>query len=127
MYGTISTWFYKHLAGIQQVQDGFEKLHIAPKLPTDMKYASASVQTIRGSVSSSWNKTVQGLEINLEIPFGSTVVFDVPHGYTSVYENEKCLFMDGIFYPVNGISAGVFADGIVKLTLGSGKYHFIAR
>jgi len=127
MYGTVSTWFYKHLAGISAVEEGFKRFSIAPKVPTEMRFAKASMETVRGRVVSGWEKTVKGLEMEIEIPFGSEVELIIPKGYTSLYEKDTCIFINDKFTAVPGVETAAFENGVLKLVLGSGKYSFIAR
>ena len=56
--GSIDSWFYKALAGINvdPSKPGFENIIIKPHVLGDLKHVSASVNTIRGTVSSSWKK-----------------------------------------------------------------------
>ncbi len=62
MFGSVDAWFYKALAGINADSSapGFEKIIIRPQVPGDLSYVSASVNTVRGLVSSSWRKAVSG-------------------------------------------------------------------
>jgi hypothetical protein len=62
MFGSVGYWFYRNLAGIQQSTDsvGFEKLQFVPPNDRALLYGTlsnitASINTIQGTVSSSWS------------------------------------------------------------------------
>ncbi|MHA1328348.1 MAG: alpha-L-rhamnosidase-related protein, partial [Promethearchaeota archaeon] len=42
MLGSVDTWFYKHLVGIQPIEPGWKKIKIKPFFPDDMKFANSS-------------------------------------------------------------------------------------
>ena len=54
MFGSVGAWLYKALAGINLDPRavGFEKIRIEPQMVRDLIYASGSVDTLRGRVSS---------------------------------------------------------------------------
>ena len=58
MFGSVSEWFYKALAGIQPAPDavGFDKIVIKPQPVGDLRWVRASHDTARGRVSSAWEK-----------------------------------------------------------------------
>jgi alpha-L-rhamnosidase len=80
MMGSIDAWFYKTLAGIQidEKHPAFENIIVKPYLAKDLTYASASVETIRGAVSSEWEINDSGLKLNVRIPFNTTAEIYIP-------------------------------------------------
>lgn len=103
MYGTISTWFYKHLGGISPLAPAFEEIRIAPKLPTDLAHASAVLHTVRGKVTSNWKRTEDGLLMDIVLPFGSTGCIHIPEGY-QIYQinGETYTKNDTVLHVVTG-------------------------
>ena len=67
MFGSIGAWFYKALAGINPdpAKPGFERVVIAPQVVRDLKWASGSLDTIRGTVASSWSRSDNGLRLEV--------------------------------------------------------------
>ena len=51
MFGSVGSWLYKALAGINLAPDaiGFEKIRIEPQMVRDLRHAAGSVQTYRGT------------------------------------------------------------------------------
>ena len=60
-----TAWMITHLAGIQATH---QKLVLAPNFPADLDWASASVETHRGTIKSSWKKTDGRIEWNIVVP-----------------------------------------------------------
>lgn len=81
MYGTISAWFYKHLAGIAPTSPAFETVTIAPKLASGLDDASAIVHSVRGDVASGWKRTAEGIHMDVILPLGTTADICIPEGY----------------------------------------------
>src|SRR5579863_7842435 len=56
MFGSVGAWFYRALGGINLEKDGagYAHIRIEPQIVRDLTSASASIETIRGTVSSSW-------------------------------------------------------------------------
>jgi alpha-L-rhamnosidase len=83
MFGTVNEYFYKYLAGIQAPTNqgttvGYKKIHIKPYIPDDMEWAEASVETVRGTVSSRWEKSGNGLKLNITIPSNTSGKISIP-------------------------------------------------
>ncbi len=123
MLGSIDSWFYKALAGID-VDDsgpGFEKFNIKPFVPPGISFIKASRETVRGLVSSSWRMNENKLELTIKVPVNSTATVYIPtNSVGNVTEN--------------GISAKD-AEGVTFLrrdgqyavySVLSGRYNFIS-
>lgn len=129
-FGSIGAWFYQALAGINLVQDapGFRRIRIEPHVVRDLGWASATVETIRGTVSSSWRRTAGGLRLEVTVPVGSEAEVHVPKfGQTSVVikEGDQVVWKNKTFYPGSpGISAARDTDTAVVFQTGSGGYMF---
>ena len=88
-------------------------------MPEDLSFVNASTETIRGVVSTSWKKSVNGFEMNVEIPFNCSAMIHVPSVEgTNISEN-------GI--PIEENSDVEFVSnevGYSVLKVSSGKYYF---
>lgn len=124
MYGTISTWFFKHLAGISPLEPGFKKLRIAPKLPQKLDHAEGKLETVLGEVVSKWEKTESGLKMELSVPFGAEAIVEIPQEYS------QALSCNG--QEISAAQAGVVSvertgDGAFVLALSSGQFSLLAQ
>ena len=77
----IDPWFYTVLAGINadETAPGFKKFTIKPFIPDhDLDWVKASVQTIHGFISSSWQKKPGGLKLEVNVPVNTTATVFIP-------------------------------------------------
>jgi alpha-L-rhamnosidase len=130
MFGTIDAWFYKVLAGINidPSHPGFQRFTIKPYVIGDLDHVSASVQTIRGLVSSSWRKEKDSLTLDVLVPVNSQAKVSVPLlGLEEpvVRENKEAIYRNGSYvHGVAGISSGTREDSYATFEVGSGSYSF---
>lgn len=133
MFGTVDAWFYKVLAGIglDPAGPGFRRIIIKPYPVGNLKYASASVKTIRGTVSSSWARHDRSLVLNVTLPFNSEAKVHIPKmGLEKVIvkEGEKTIWENGSYVEgVAGITGGREDGDYVTFDVGSGSYSFKVR
>ena len=83
--GTYEEWFYTHLAGITNPDNGYETFTIKPHILGDLTNVTCTVNTVRGQIESSWVKSEDGtVTMKVTVPFGSTatVVFPVSNTVT---------------------------------------------
>jgi alpha-L-rhamnosidase len=124
MFGSVSEWFFKALAGIQPAPDavGFDRILIKPQPVGDLKWARATYHSVRGPVSSAWEKTDGQFKLRVTIPANATATVHVPaDDARRVTENGRSATASpGVkFLRMQG-NAAVFA-------VGSGNYEFASR
>lgn len=135
MYGTISTWFMKHLAGIRPDEEypGFERFIIKPLIPGDLEYVSASLLTLKGEIRSAWRKIGNSLIMDVAVPFNSRARLFIPKlgrvaGDIIIKEGEVAVWADS--HAANrpqGIE-NIYDEGeYTVLELASGNYSFRQR
>jgi len=130
MLGSIDAWFYKVLAGINidPSAPGFERIIIKPHVVGDLKYVSASVNTIRGTVSSIWRREGNSLVLEVSLPVnskGKVYVPDLGLKNPVVREGDKIVWKDGAYIQgVPGITSGKREAGYIVFEVGSGTYLF---
>jgi len=130
MLGSIDAWFYKALAGINIDPDapGFERIIIKPHIVGDLKYVSASINTIRGTVSSSWRLEGNSLILEVSIPVNSRGEIHVPDlGLENpvVTESGKVVWRKGVYVKnSSGVISGRREKGYIVFEIGSGSYSF---
>jgi alpha-L-rhamnosidase len=79
-YGAVIDWVYRHLAGLAPDPDapGYRHVLLAPKPARGIEWASASVETAYGTVSTSWRTAEDSLIAEVELPFGTSGTFTAP-------------------------------------------------
>ena len=95
MYGAVGSWFYSHIAGLIPLSNGWERFSIKPHIPTDLLYAEAHLDTMRGDVSIKWFKRYDELHIHINVPYGTTATYE--------YSEDKKTLTHGFYnftYPI---------------------------
>ena len=128
--GSIGQWFYQQLAGIQpnDAGPGYGKLTLAPNVVGDLTSVSASEQTVRGSVTSAWQRNGTTLTYRVTIPVGASATIDLPllgGKNSTVREGARTVYAAGRAAQSDpGLSVGAGTDQSLTLTAGSGTYSF---
>ncbi|TFG97250.1 MAG: hypothetical protein E4H13_11205 [Calditrichales bacterium] len=120
MMGSIDAWFYKVLAGIRldESRSAFQNIVISPFIAEGLNNAQAALETIRGKVVSKWEKTDDGLVMNIEIPFNCQAEIHFPATDENViFENNKALKDNPDFTRI--------APAVFKVP--SGNYRFTVK
>ncbi len=130
MLGSVGAYFYKHLAGIQPVSSapGFRRIVMRPTVVRDLEWASGTVDSVRGPITSDWRRNGSGLEWKVVVPFGSEAEIHMPRfnlrniqiteSGQSVWKNDR--YQAG----VAGITGAAQSGEEIVVTAGSGEYHF---
>jgi len=128
---SVDAWFYKVLTGINldPVSPGFRYILIKPHPVGDLRYVSASLKTVRGTVSSSWIKSDRAFKLRVVIPFNSQAKINVPKmGWSRVRvkEGKKIIWKKGSFVEgAEGISFEGEEKNYIIFKIGSGLYSFV--
>lgn len=131
MMGSVDAWFYRALAGIKVEAEnaGYRHFRIEPQVVRDLAWASATVGTVRGNVTSSWTHTPGVVTLEVDVPVNSTASVSIPkdlemtqatvrEGDRTVWENNH--FVEG----TPGIRGAKYENGRVAFEVGSGHYAF---
>lgn len=92
MFGSVSEWFYKWLAGIRPDPDypGFEKFILNPSLPEGLSHINGSYNSPFGEIVSNWeNYGIEKQKFEIAIPNGSSALVILP-----VSEQQKITFSE---------------------------------
>jgi alpha-L-rhamnosidase len=127
LFGSIQKFLFRDLAGIRRDNPGYETFSIEPQVVGGLEYAAASVNTVRGLVSSSWHKD-DSFRLNVGIPPNTRATVRVPtdeifhplvtEGETIIWEHDR--FVSG--HP--GVTGGSRNEGSLVFAVGSGNYSF---
>jgi len=109
--GTYEEWLYAYLAGIRDMQNGYETVVIDPYITGELDYVNCEIDTIRGKLESSWSLNGKALTVDVTIPTGTTATIYLPS--TEVYTNAT-----------EGLIDAEEIGGKTVLTVGSGTYQF---
>ena len=80
MFGAPVAYFFEYLLGIQQTEAscGYSELVISPQAISKFNRMSGSMDTPKGTVSVSYEKTSEGVKFNISIPAGCKASFRIP-------------------------------------------------
>ncbi len=130
MFGSVGAWFYQALGGINLGSDGagYRRIRIEPQIVEDLGWASASVNTIRGMVSSSWTKGPGIVTLDVLIPVNSEAKVVIPKlDMTDIVVREgdqvvweKAHYVAG----VAGLTGAKEDSNAIIFDVGSGDYSF---
>ncbi|MDR3716955.1 MAG: family 78 glycoside hydrolase catalytic domain [Puia sp.] len=123
MFGSVSEWFYRSLLGINPAEDavGMDKVELKPYIPGGLRFAKGYYQSVRGRISSEWEKKGGVLYWRIVIPPNTSARIFVPCG------QGDTLFESGRPVPDAGGEGFLFAgraSGFSIFEAGSGSYHF---
>ena len=136
MWATIDEFLYRDLAGISgpeyygpgDTAPGFREIHIRPQVLGKLKYARASMTTVRGVVSSSWRIDGDSFSLDVTLPPGSEGTISVPVTglkTPAIAEGGKPVWKGGSYVKgVAGITAAKRNGDYVTFDVGSGVYSF---
>jgi alpha-L-rhamnosidase len=131
MFGSVGAWFYQALGGInlETGSSGYRHIRIQPRVARDLHWASATMETIRGTVSSSWTQGPGGVTLHVAIPVGADAHVVLPKlpelSEIVIEENGRVVWEKGHFVSGDPGIAGAVSDGDdFVFDLGSGDYSF---
>ncbi|TWO32486.1 Bacterial alpha-L-rhamnosidase [Seonamhaeicola sediminis] len=92
MFGTVSEWFYRWLAGIRPNPDhpGFKEFFISPKTPEGLNSVNCSYQSPFGAIVSNWKKTTDGYTYQFTVPANTKAYVTLP-----ISKNETMKIING--------------------------------
>jgi len=130
MFGSVGAWFYNVLAGINLVpeQPGYERIRIQPPAVRDLHWASGSLETLRGTVLSSWQRTERSFRLEVVVPVGSEAEIHLPTlnlANVVVRESGRVVWKGDAYQAgAAGLRGARQTPGAVIFQAGSGRYRF---
>jgi alpha-L-rhamnosidase len=121
MFGSVSEWFYKALAGINPAPDavGFDKIIISPHLVGDLKWVKAQYNSVRGPITSECSKSAGDFKLRIRIPVGARATVHLP-----VSKNSRITETDQPLEHANGVRVIRIGEDFAELQAESGEYDF---
>jgi len=131
MFASAGAFLFNVLAGINRgAGTAYTNIRIEPELVHGLNWASASTETIHGSIFSAWRRIGTGYELKVTIPVGTTASVHLPLlklADPKITEGGSAVFISGKPQTgVTGISSVRMLHGDVVCDLGSGAYVFRA-
>lgn len=127
----ISEWFYRVLAGINAAEPGFKRINITPYVVGDLNHAGGEVETVRGTIASRWQRTENGLRLNVSIPSNSTASVSIPTNEMDsvrLSTGDATVWTDGA--PAEDLPAGIEnvarSGDRIDVEVTPGDYEFTA-
>jgi alpha-L-rhamnosidase len=132
MFGSVVEYFYKYLAGIQSPMEGntskgYNHIFIEPQVPEKLDYVDASLETVSGTIASSWKKDGNSFRHEVTVPANTTAVVSLPagSGNVTVWEgNSRIWDGNGFVNGTPGILGAEKTADRIKIRTGSGNYRF---
>ncbi len=124
-FGAIVQWFYEDLAGIRPVEPGYSLVQYRPEIPASrLDHVLASYESVRGTVSSEWRRTADGLVLDVVVPANARGRVFVPASDTdAVWEAGSGTRQ--VAHRAPGVNlVGREGDRVVY-EVGSGHYQFL--
>lgn len=120
-YGAVGNWMYRTIGGIQPDPEhpGYQHFRIAPEPGGGLRWAEARHESGYGEIRSRWQRTGDGLKLQVTVPVGSTATVEIPAaGADAIREGGQPLPR------TDGVTDVRTEDGTVLVEVGSGSYHF---
>lgn len=124
MFGDISAWFYKALAGINPdpAAAGFKRIVIRPHPVGDIKWARAEHNSMYGKIESAWHRKGRKFTLEATIPVNTTATVYVPT------DNAGTVTESGRAVDRSKHVRFLYAeDGRAVYSIGSGNYKFVSH
>jgi alpha-L-rhamnosidase len=132
MMGSVSSWFYKVLAGINITPKtyGFDHFALRPHFIDGLDQVAARYHSIRGLIESAWYRQGDRLSYRVRIPVNSTadVTFSITNAQARILESGVCIWERQFLYPsTTGIQFVRSDQNGITFQIGSGIYEFLVE
>jgi alpha-L-rhamnosidase len=125
MFGTVSEWYYRWLAGIRPdpKNPGFKEFVLSPTTPKGLEYVNANYESPYGAIVSNWKKNSSGsYSYEITVPNGTKANVTLPVSQT---QKVEALNAQGLNQSSNidGLQTGQFSleEGDYMITVTSEK------
>lgn len=119
--GAVAGFMFRRIAGIDALEPGFTRFRFDPIYDSRMPKAAGRFQSSVGAISTNWQRSVDSLVVDIDIPANSRCELHLPAKTPGqVQESGRALSLAGI------LVMRATDDGIV-LDVGSGRYSFSVK
>ena len=115
--GTVVQWLYENVAGLRNLQAGWERILVRPDARGEVDSATIRTDTIRGRVSVIWKRVGRVLSLEVLVPVGTTAEVHVPSASAS----------DVTAVPAPFAGEASYQDGYTVYTVPAGQWNFTSR
>lgn len=122
MFGDVTAWFYKALAGIvpDPAAPGFKHFIIQPHPVGDLQFARAEYDSVHGKIVSDWKRERGKFHLHVVVPSNTTATICVPATYPDAEEGE-------VIAKANGLKFVKVENGFMVFEAMSGNYDFTSQ
>jgi alpha-L-rhamnosidase len=120
MFGDISNWFFRNIAGIQPdiKQAGFKHFFVRPKLVDQLDWCDASYESVYVEIKVKWKKEAGKFILELKVPGNTKARVSIPA------RSERKVLEGGKYLSQNKIDVLSMNHGFITFEVGSGSYVF---
>jgi len=124
MFGSVSEWFFKALAGIRPAPDavGFDRVIIQPNIVGDLTWAQGHHDSVRGRIESAWRVDAGRLTLDVVIPVSATATVFVPAGRAEDVTEGGVAAQEA-----PGVTFLRMEAGAAVYSVEAGRYHFVVE
>ena len=76
-FGSVAAWLFQTVVGIRPLEPGYKKIEFRPVIPGTLNYAEAAIETPFGTASCRWEKSEDGLLVEVVVPPGATGIVNI--------------------------------------------------
>ncbi|MEK3878850.1 glycoside hydrolase family 78 protein [Paenibacillus sp. FSL M7-0420] len=124
-YGAVGDFLYRHVAGIEQTEEGpgYKQFLIQPHPGGGLTSAAASLESMYGTIRSEWTIDSGTIGLIAVIPPNTSATVLLPDALLAEV-SETGMAAGQPLEQVPGIHSAEQLAQVVKVTLGSGEYRF---
>lgn len=124
MFASLGEWFYSGIAGICDIENGYESFSVKPSFEGNLNYANCSIETVRGRLASNWSLNDDGtITMEITVPYGSSAKIHLPTAGRNGGVTVGGLRPDA----ADGVIETEIIDGRLCLNVASGSYTIITE
>ena len=117
--GTVDDWLFGDVAGLRPLAAGWRRIGIHPALTAWLDHAEADTLTPYGRAAVSWSREYDGLQLDIDVPVGSTADVRMPAVQpAAITESGQLLSASPWVHQLHACGADTCFE------LQSGHYHF---
>ncbi len=121
MFGSVSGWLYKTLAGIKPdpEEPGFKHFYVEPFFPDSLEWVNAQHKSMYGTIRVYWKREQDSLILLLTVPANTSATLILPvKSVEDLTESGKALS------DAEGVLSTKYEKNRAVIDLGSGNYRF---